>query len=370
MTDPTPAQDARPETPEAGSGERRPVPERVVIVRLRSILAALGILLGVGAMVGFIVLAHSGLTLIAISLFLALALNPAVDIFQRRGLKRGLAVAGVSVLAIMVLSLLGLVLVPPLLDQATRFVQAIPDLLAELTAGQGRLGFLERDYHVVERVRVAVADQRITELTGSAAPALSVVKGLATTVVGLVIIAFLTLFMLLEGPEWRRRLTELVPQRSASRVERIGAGIYKAVSGFVSGNLLASLLAGLITTVVMLVVGIPYALPLGLFVATIELVPYIGPVVATVVVTAVALTQGSVPALVVFILLLVYHLIEGHTLRPIIYGRALKLSPLAVLIAILLGTEVAGLLGALVAIPIAGSIQVVITELREPRLST
>lgn len=340
------------------------MPERVVIVRLRSILAALGILLGALALLGFVFLAQSGLTLIAMSLFLALALNPAVDFFQRRGLGRGLAVGAVYVLAIVVLSLLGLVFVPPLLDQGTRLVDAIPDLLADLTAGQGQLGFLERDYHVVERVRVAIAGQRINELTGSAAPALSVVKGLATTVVGLVIIAFLTPFMLLEGPEWRRRLTEIVPHKSSSRVERIGAGIYKAVGGFVTGNLLASLLAGLVSTVVLLIVGVPYALPLGLFVAIIELVPYLGPVVATVVLTAVALTQGSVPALVVFILLLVYHLVEGHSLRPIIYGRALKLSPLAVLIAILLGTEVAGLLGALVAIPIAGSIQVIVAELR------
>ncbi|MGI8594734.1 MAG: AI-2E family transporter [Solirubrobacteraceae bacterium] len=343
------------------------MPERVVIIRLRSILAALGILLGAWAMVGFIFLAQLGLTLIAMSLLLALALNPAVDFFQHRGLNRGLAVGAVYVLAIMVLGLLGLVFIPPLVDQGTRFVQAIPELLADLTEGQGPLGFLERNYHVVERVQVAVADQRITELTGSAAPALSVVKGLATTVVGVVVIAFLTLFMLLEGPDWQRRLTELVPPKISSRVERIGAGIYKAVSGFVTGNLLVSFLSGVVTTVVLLVVGVPYALPLGLFVAIIEVVPYLGPTVATVVVTAVALAQGWVPALIVFLLLLVYHLVEGYTLRPIIVGRALKLSPLAVLIAILLGTEVAGLLGALVAIPIAGSIQVVVTELRTER---
>jgi predicted PurR-regulated permease PerM len=104
----------------------------------------------------------------------------------------------------------------------------------------------------------------------------------------------------------------------------------------------ASLLAGLVATGIMLVTGVPYTVPLGLFVAIIELVPYVGPLVATVIVTAVALTVGTVSALVALGLLLVYHAVEGHTLRPYLYGRAVKLSPLAVLVAILLGTEIAG----------------------------
>jgi predicted PurR-regulated permease PerM len=150
-------------------------------------------------------------------------------------------------------------------------------------------------------------------------------------------------------------------------VERIGAGVYHSVGGFVTGNLLASLLAGVVATVIMLVAGVPYAVPLGLFVAIIELVPYVGPLVATIVVTAVALTVGLTSALVALALLLVYHAIEGHSLRPMLYGRAVKLSPLAVLVAILLGTEIAGILGALVAIPVAGSIQVLLRELLQRR---
>ena len=115
------------------------------------------------------------------------------------------------------------------------------------------------------------------------------------------------------------------------------------------------------------IVGVPFALPLGLFVVIVDLVPYLGPALATVVLSAVALTQGPVPALVVFGVLLAYHLVEGHTLRPLIYGRALQLSPLAVLIAIVLGTELAGILGALAAIPVAGAIQVGFTELLRQR---
>jgi predicted PurR-regulated permease PerM len=198
---------------------------------------------------------------------------------------------------------------------------------------------------------------------------LGLVKGVATTVIGAFLIVFLTLFMLLEGPAWRVRLMDLVPDRRRGSVERVGAGIYRAVSGFVVGNLLASFLAGLVATVILLVAGVPYAIPLGLFVAIIEVVPYLGPLVATVVMAAVALTQGLVPGLVVVISIVIYHLIEGHTLRPLIYGRAVDLSPLVVLIAIILGTEIAGILGALAAIPVAGAIQVILAELLQHRPS-
>ena len=353
---------------EAAPARREPVPERVVLFRPRSLLAGLGVLLGVAAAVGFVFLAQAALTLIAIALFLAVALNPGVDLFQRRGLhRRGAAVAAVSALALVAFTLLGLVFIPPLVDQVSKFIDALPSLVADLTEGHGKLGFLERDYNVVERVRDATTTSKGSGVAGAAEPVLSVAKGVASTVLGVIIIAFLTLFMLLEGPEWRRRIEALVPERNRAPVERIGAGIYKGVSGFVIGNLLASFLAGLFVAIVFLIIGVPYAIPVGLFVALVEVVPYLGPAVATVVVAAVAFTEGVVPGLVALVLILVYHLIEGHTLRPLIYSRAVKLSPLAVLIAILLGTEVAGVLGALAAIPIAGSIQVVVAELIQQR---
>jgi predicted PurR-regulated permease PerM len=173
--------------------------------------------------------------------------------------------------------------------------------------------------------------------------------------------------MLLEGPDWRRRLTALLPDSNRGSIERIGSGIYKAVGGFVTGNLLVSLLAGLLATVLLLATGVPYALPLGIFVVVLELVPYLGPAVVTIVLTLIGLTQGVIPGLVILGVLVAYHLLEGHTLRPLIYGRALKLSPLVVIIAILLGTELAGILGALAAMPVAGAIQVTIAELLRQR---
>jgi predicted PurR-regulated permease PerM len=342
--------------------ESERIVERAVVFRPRSLLITLGVLLGVAAALEFLLLAQSGLTLIAIALFLALALNPAVAFFERRGLSRGMAVATVYVLALIVLALLGLVFVPPLVEQIGNFIDAVPDLVDRLTKGRGPLGFLESDYHVVEKARSLTAGKNSDGLTGAAGPAFDVLKGVATTVIGLIIIAFLTLFMLLEGPEWRARMTELIPHKNRPRVERIGSGIYGAVGGFVTGNLLASLLAGVFATVLLLVAGVPYAFPLGLFVVIVELIPYVGPLVVTILLGLVAFTVSFVAGVAVVVALLAYHMIEGHSLRPLIYGRALKLSPLAVLIAIVLGAEIAGILGTLVALPIAGSIQVIVSE--------
>jgi predicted PurR-regulated permease PerM len=339
----------------------------VVAFRARSVLVVVAVVLGVAAGLAFLFAAQSALTLIAISLFLALALNPVVEFLRRRRLRRGSAVAAVYVMALVFFGLLGLVFIPPLVDEVTKFVNALPGLVGDLTRGHGPLGFLERKYHVVERVREATTAHGATGLTGAANPALDILKGVATTLGGLIVIAFLTLFMLLEGPQWRRRFTELVPPRNRPSVERIGRGIYKAVGGFVSGNLLASLLAGAVATAILLVTGVPFAVPVGLLVALVELVPYLGPAVATVLVTGVALSQGVASGVTALVLILIYHMIEGHSLRPLIYGRALKLSALAVLVAILVGTEIAGVLGALAALPIAGSIQVIVTEVLEAR---
>ncbi len=327
----------------------------------------LGVCLAVVVALGFILLAQKGLTIIAIALFLALALNPAVEFFQRRGLGRGLAVAAVYAIALILFVLIALVFIPPLVTQITHFVKALPDLARDLTAGKGPFGLLERKYHVVEELRKVTTGKGSVGFSGAALPALGIAKGVASAVTSILIIFFLTLFMLLEGPSWRERFTDLIPVARRPSIERMGSGVYKSVSGFVSGNLLASMLAGIFATILLLVVRVPYAFPLGLFTAIIELVPYIGPVIVTVLLSLVALTVGPVTAIIVLVVLLVYHLIEGHTVRPLIYGRALKLSALAVLIAIILGTEVAGILGALVAIPVAGSIQAIISELLEQR---
>lgn len=359
MTEPL----SRVTAPSGAAGHTRP-PERVVSFRLRSILAVLGLVLGVLAVVGFALLAQRALTLIALALFFALALNPGVTFFERRGMRRGVAVATVYALAVAAVALMALVFIPPLVREITRFVNGLPTLVSDITRGRGELGHLARHYHVIERLKKLTAGGG---LAGAANPVLTFASGVIGTVIGVIVVAFLTLFMLIEGSQWRAQLIEVLPALSRPRWQRIGSGIYAAVGGFVTGNLLASLLAGVVVLIILLVAGLPYAVPIALLSALLELVPYVGPVLVTIIVGLVGLTDSVGVTAAAVAVLLIYHAVEGHTLRPMIYGRALKLSPLAVLIAILIGIEAAGILGALVALPAAGAIQVVLREVLAER---
>jgi predicted PurR-regulated permease PerM len=355
---------AGPTRKDSGSGSSGRSPERVVSFRPRSVLIVLGLVVGVLAAVGFVLIAQHALTLIAISLFLALALNPAVQFFERRGCSRGMAVGAVSIAAVIVAGLLGLVLIPPLVSEIGKFIDALPSLVTDITKGRGTLGNLADKYHVVDKVKDLGSSDA---LSGAAHPVLTFASGVIGTVLGALIVGFMTLFMLIEGRDWRRRILEVIPHKSQPRWERIGSGLYQAVGGFVTGNLVASVLDGLVAMILMLVFGIPYAVPIALLVVVLELLPYLGPALVTVLLALVGLISGPISAVIIAGSMVVWHAIEGHSIRPMIYGRALKLSPLAVLVAFIVGIEVAGIFGAVVAIPVAGAIQVIVAEILAER---
>ncbi len=341
-----------------------PVARREVSVTARSVVEVLGMILFAAAAVGVVYIAWGAITLVLIALLAALALNPAVEFFVRHGLRRGWAAGLVFVLALGALALLGLLLIPPLVTQVSHFIHAVPGMLADLSKGHGPFGFLERKFHVVEQANKIVSGKSALAAAGSGIP---VVLSVAGTLVGLVVIGFLTFFMLLEGPEWVERFMSLLPERVRPRYRRIGAGISRTVGGFVTGNLLASLLGGSITTAVLFAAGLPYPVPLGVLVALLDLLPIFGAFIALVIVAAVAFAHGLVTGLVVTGVVFLYHQFEVYYLRPIIYGRMIQLSPLAVLVAAVLGVALAGPLGAIAAIPIGGTIQLILVEVVDAR---
>jgi predicted PurR-regulated permease PerM len=329
----------------------------------RSVFAVLGMIaLVAGALfLGF--LAWKGITLVLISVLLALALNPAVEFFVARGFSRGSAAALVFVLALALVALLGALLIPPLVAEITDFLNALPRIIASADEGHGPLASLERRFHLLHNLPAAVSGDGSGDVGGVASSGLGVLFGVLGTVASMVVVAFLTFFMLLEGPRWTPRIIGLLPETMRPRSERIAYGIYRTVGGFVSGNLLASLLAGITTGAVLMATGVSYAVPLGLLVAFLDLLPIFGMIVALVIVGAVSFSHSLVAGIVVVGFMFVYHQFEVYLLRPLIYGRTIELSPLAVLVAVVIGTELAGVIGALAAIPIAGAANVVLCEL-------
>ena len=339
------------------------IPERLVRVRLRTVLSLLGTIIAVAVVLEVIWIARHVLTWILISLFLALALNPAVEWFQRRGLRRrGVATAVTYLLTLAFFVAIGFLFVPTLVNQVNDFVQKLPDYARDITHGRGRLGFLETKYHIQERIENAVREGGASKVLGLSGAAVSLAKGVITIVVATVTIAFMTFFMLLEGPAWIERFYRLLPERSQPRWRKVGYDIYRTVGGYVTGNLLISLIAGGLTTIVLLIMGVPYAVALGLIVAILDLIPLAGATIAAILIGLVAFLHSIPAGIVVVAFFVVYQQVENHLLQPVIYGRTVQLSPLAVLISILIGAELAGILGALAAIPVAGSIQVVLVD--------
>jgi predicted PurR-regulated permease PerM len=247
------------------------------------------------------------------------------------------------------------------------FVQALPGYVDDITHRRGRLGFLESKYHITQRVRDAVESGGASRVLGLTGTAVAITKGIITAIVATVTILFMTIFMLLEGPAWVERFFTLLPEGSRDRWRNVGHQIYLTVGGYVTGNLLISVIAGVASTIVMLILGVPYAVALGLLVAILDLIPLAGATLAAIIVSAVGFIHSIVAGIVLIIFFIVYQQLENHVLQPLVYSRTVRLSPLAILIAVLIGAELAGVLGALGAIPVAGTIQVLIVNWLEHR---
>jgi predicted PurR-regulated permease PerM len=342
--------------------------ERLVRFRARTVLLVVGILVAAAAVLKIVIVSRHVLAWVFIALFLALALNPAVDRLERlfKG-RRGLAASTAMLAAIAVIAAVGALFIPTLVDQVSGFAEKVPDYVDDLTKGRGRLGFLQTKYHVVDKVRNALAHGGAKKLFGLTGTALGVARGVIRFVVATVTITFMTFFMLLEGPRWVERFFGLLRPESRPRWRFVAYDIYRTVGGYVTGNLLISVIAGVSSAIVLLIMGVPYSVALGLIVGILDLIPLAGATIAAIIVALVAFLHSIPAGIVVVVFFIVYQQIENHVLQPLVYGRTVQLSPLVVLISVLIGAELSGVLGALAAIPVAGALQVVLVDFLEHR---
>jgi predicted PurR-regulated permease PerM len=345
--------------------------ERVVYIRPRTILVVLGILLATLGILAFVYLAWHTITWILIAVFLALALNPAVEFFERHGLRRAYSTGLVVLLALGVIAGLGFLLIPPLVDQVRSFIDYVPQVIDDLTAGRGPFGFLETKYHIVERVQDAVHKQGAGGVLGVTGAGLAVARGVVTAVAGAVAIGFLTFFMLLDGPRLIGRFYNFLPAETRPRWQRIGTEMYRTVGGYVTGNVAISVIAGTASAIALFVLGSDYAIALAVVVGVLDLIPLAGATLAAILVSTVVFVElGWVKGVIIVVFFVVYQQLENHVLQPVIYGRTVQLSPLVVLISVLIGAELAGILGALAAIPVAGMVQAIGREFLARRAET
>ena len=338
-----------------------PAEERIVRVRPTTVLAVLGITFGFLLLLWITWISRQVLTWILVAIFLTLALNPLVDALQRRGLKRrGAATAVTFLLAIGVIALGGSLFIPTLVNEVTDFVAVVPDYVRDISEGRGPLGDLAERYNLEERVRQSIDEGGTSNVLGLSGTAIAVTQSVITFIVAVVTISFMTFFMLLEGPRWMERFYSLLPEGRQETWRAIGNDIYRTVGGYVTGNLLISVVAGISSTIVLLILDVPYAVALGVLVAILDLIPLAGATLAAIIVTTIAFLTSIPAGIIVLVFFIVYQQLENHLLQPLVYSRTVQLSPLAILISVLLGAKIAGVLGALAAIPVAGTIQVLL----------
>ena len=298
---------------------------------------------------------------LVVALILAVVLEPLVRFFGRLGLKRALSAFLSVVVALVGVSMIVGVIVTPLVTEGARLATNIPQIANGLTKNP-TLAALNEKYHLVDRLKEATQDGA-TKLAGASVPILGLFGRIIGGASAVAIIFVFAFFLLLEGPTVWQGLLSFAGEERAKRLDRVAQKITKALSGFITGNLLISLIAGSVGLITMLLLDIPYAFALAALLALFDLIPLVGAALATIAIGLVALTQGLVPTLIIVIVLLVYQVIEGHVIQPIVYSRAISLSPLLIILASVIGAELGGIIGVLLAIPAASVVQIIAQEL-------
>jgi predicted PurR-regulated permease PerM len=305
------------------------------------------------------------ITWIMIALFLAVALSPAVN-FLNRYVRRGFAIAGVYVALLAVVVGLGLLLIPPIVSQVNKLADNAPQYAQDVqdyVNKNKRLRKLEKDYKITDKI-TSEAEKLPSKLGNAAGVLKDIGFGIVNSLFALVTILVLTAFMLGSGPRWRQEFLDLQPPDRRQRFERILDRMADAVSSYVTGAFTVSLIDGVAAFIVLTVLGVPFAAPLAVVMGTMSLIPLIGATIGAVIVGIVTAFSGSFPSDVIIwsIYAVVYQQFENNVVQPMVQQRTVQVHPFVVLVSVLFGASLLGVLGALVAIPIAASVEVLVKE--------
>jgi predicted PurR-regulated permease PerM len=328
----------------------------------RSILKVLLVTAATAAVLYLLYLIRSILGMLFISIFLAVALGPAVDLYQHRArMPRGLAIVFVYLTILGAIVGLGLLVVPPIVNGVNHFVSRVPTYVQDLRKNQTVRKY-DNKYHVTEKLNREA--RKLPSRLGTAASALtSVTVGVFSALFQLVTVLVLTFFFLLDGKRMVGWGLRQIPPERAQRIEKVLGDVYEATSGYVVGNLIISVIAGTGTYIVLMILGVPFAVPLSVLMAFLDLIPLVGATIGGVGIGIVAAISNFPTALIVWaVYFIVYQQIENNILQPVIYRRTVALHPLVVLVAVLIGGSQLGVLGALIAIPVAAGLQILVKD--------
>ena len=341
-------------------------------VPLRTIVATVGVVVAVYLAGRLVYKLREIILLVVVAGFVALLLDPAVVLIQRRLLaRRGAAVSLVTVVAALVFAGLATAFGYPLVNGLTHLAHNLPGYIHQAEQGKGPIGHLVRKYHIQNWVDRNLAPKLTSFAKNLSKPALTLGKGAVTLLIALFTIFMLVLLMLLEAPKMRRGVLRLMSPERAATVVRVSSEVSRSVTGYMLGNFITSAIAGVVVFVTLVVMGVPFALLWALWVALVDFLPMIGGALAGIPTVLFAFAHSLPAGIVTLVVFLVYTQVENHVLNPVVMSRTVRINPLLVLLAILVGADVGGIVGGifggfvgtLLAIPVAGSVQVIVREL-------
>ncbi len=364
--DPEAPVDVCPSAPASGDHGSE-TSDSIDVIPWRRYYAAVSAVLSVVAGVFLLVELRRVVAWLIVAGFFAVVLAPAIELFERRfHTRRGLAVTIVVMLtAIGVIAVIVAIAIP-LIRHASDFATSFSGYVNEARRGRGPLGGMVRRYNL-DRWADEHQDQiqNVTNQLGS--NSLRLLRAAGGVVISTLTILVLTVLLLLQGRKLVDNLLALIPRRRREVVRRAGADCARAVSGYVAGNLIISVIAGAASYVCFWVAGVPFKEVLALWVGFADLIPLVGATLGAAPAVIVAFLHSVPAGIGVLVFFIVYQQFENHVLQVTIMARTVRLNPLAVFVSVLAGVELFGFLGALLAIPAGGAVQIVVREIWDLR---
>jgi predicted PurR-regulated permease PerM len=299
-----------------------------------------------------------------IAIFLAVALSPPVNRLARR-MKRGFAITIVYLGLLLIPILLIAAIVPPLITEANNFADNVPSYADDVTnfvQKNKRLREINNDYDITRQIEKE-AKKLPNRLGGAAGTLRDVGLGIVNSVFALVTILVLTAFLLSSGSSWVDALIASRPPEQRERLRRSLDNMASAVGGYVAGALTIAVIAGVATYIVLAILGVPFKGPLAVIAGLFSLIPLVGATIAAVLIGVVTLFEDFPTATIIWtIWAILYQQLENHLIQPQIQKRTVNVQPMITILAVLFGGTLLGILGAIVAIPVAASIQILLRE--------
>jgi predicted PurR-regulated permease PerM len=325
---------------------------------LKAALVALGVFI--------LIVANEVFLTILLSLVFALGLDPLVGWFTGRGMGRGKAALLVFFLLFLTVFVIVVWAVTPVWNEIRELVNDIPGYVEDLK-DEPAFQQLHDNTDAVQKAQDLAADAA-KAIPEAASALLGITGSLVGSVFSLVTLAFLTLFLLIGLPDFKRAALAMLPPADAERVGRLLEEVTRTISFSLLGNLAISVIAGSVVGVTALIIGAPFPIVLAVIVGLFDLIPQVGSLIAAVIVVSITLAGAGVgPALILAVVILIYQQVENYVIQPVVYRQAIELSGFATIAVVMVGGALMGVIGAILAVPVAGSLKVIFNDLTATR---